>query len=420
MTSALRLEKYSFGVGDRFAHQARPQIRACQLAAAAGVEVIPVWNKSHREHAIVGSTPDSVRAAAETAVRDMLWTKPFHIDADHIRRETVDAFVGSSDFYTLDVADAIGTAPDPDCLKSFVSRHLELVGNLRIEGIDEPLSTTSADVEQIANKYLQAINEAAQTYRHIEAVKGSGTFITEVSMDETDTPQTPLELLVILAAIADAKVPAQTIAPKFTGRFNKGVDYVGDVKQFAREFNDDLAVIAHAVRTYDLPENLKLSIHSGSDKFSIYGPIHNALTRTGAGIHVKTAGTNWLEEIIGLAESNGAGGLAMAQEIYGKSLENIDALCEPYATVIDIDRSQLPTEEEVNHWSSEQFVSALRHDQLCDEYNPHLRQLLHVGYKVAAKMGPRYLEMLEACESTVSRNVTENLYERHLKPLFIG
>jgi hypothetical protein len=195
---------------------------------------------------------------------------------------------------------------------------------------------------------------------------------------------------------------------------------VGDVTQFAREFNDDLAVIAHAVRTYDLPENLKLSIHSGSDKFSIYGPIHNALTRTGAGIHVKTAGTNWLEEIIGLAESNGAGGLAMAQEIYGKSLENIDALCEPYATVIDIDRSQLPTDEEVNGWSSEQFVSALRHDQSCDEYNPHLRQLLHVGYKVAAKMGPRYLEMLEACESTVSRNVTENLYERHLKPLFIG
>src|SRR5258705_6178550 len=107
MGSALRLEKYSFGVGDRFAQQAKPQLRACMQAAAAGVDVIPVWNKSYREHAIVGSTPDSVRDAAESAVRELDWTRPFHIDADHIRLDTVDPFVQSSDFYTLDVADAI-------------------------------------------------------------------------------------------------------------------------------------------------------------------------------------------------------------------------------------------------------------------------------------------------------------------------
>ena len=92
----------------------------------------------------------------------------------------------------------------------------------------------------------------------------------------------------------------QTIAPKFTGRFNKGVDYVGDLAQFEKEFNDDLAVIAHAIAQYGLPNNLKLSVHSGSDKFSIYPIIGNALRRTGAGVHVKTAGTTWLEELIGL------------------------------------------------------------------------------------------------------------------------
>jgi hypothetical protein len=238
-------------------------------------------------------------------------------------------------------------------------------------------------------------------------------------MDETDSPQTPPELFVILAAIADEKIPAQTIAPKFTGRFNKGVDYVGDVVQFEKEFNEDLAVIAYAVRQYDLPENLKLSVHSGSDKFSIYEPIRKALARTGAGIHVKTAGTNWLEELIGLAESGGEA-LELAKEIYGKALDDIDALCAPYATVIDIDRRKLPAKTEVQDWTSEQFVSALRHNQGCEQYNPHLRQLLHVGYKVAAKMGDRYLNMLEACEATVAKNVTENLYERHLKPLFIG
>ena len=238
-------------------------------------------------------------------------------------------------------------------------------------------------------------------------------------MDETDKPQTPVELLVILAAIADEKIPAQTIAPKFTGRFNKGVDYVGHIGQFDKEFNEDLAVIAHATKNYDLPENLKLSVHSGSDKFSIYGSMRKALERTGAGIHVKTAGTNWLEEVIGLAESDGDG-LKMAKEIYDKSLENIDALCAPYASVIDIDRARLPAVSEVREWSADQFVSALRHDQTCAEYNPHLRQLLHVGYKVAAKMGDRYLDMVQACEATVARNVTENLFERHLKPLFIG
>ena len=238
-------------------------------------------------------------------------------------------------------------------------------------------------------------------------------------MDETDSPQTPPELLVILAAIADEKIPAQTIAPKFTGRFNKGVDYVGDVAQFEKEFGDDIAVIAHAVSAYGLPDNLKLSVHSGSDKFSIYAPIRRTLMRTGAGIHVKTAGTTWLEEIIGLAESGGEG-VALAKEIYAHALEDIDALCAPYAAVIDIDRAQLTSEEEVQGWSSEQFTGALRHDPRDGRYNPSLRQLLHVGYKVAAKMGERYLKMLEACEPAVARNVTENLYERHIRPLFIG
>ena len=419
MSAGVRLEKYSFGVGDRFARQARAQLRACMQAAAQGVDVIPVWNKSYREHDIVGSKPPSVQAAAQIAVNELAWTRPFHVDADHIRLNTVDAFIETSDYYTLDVADAIGQPAEPEMVKAFVDRHPELVGQLEIPGIAEPFATTRAAIEKVAAKYLNAVQEAGQLYRHIEAAKGAGKFITEVSMDETDSPQTPPELLVILAALADEKIPAQTIAPKFTGRFNKGVDYVGDVAQFEKEFNEDLAVIAHAVNTYDLPGNLKLSVHSGSDKFSIYAPIRRALGQTGAGIHVKTAGTNWLEEVIGLAEAGGAG-LEMAKEIYGEALDQIDALCAPYATVIDIDRNRLPTREEVNGWTSEQFVSALRHDQSCEQYNPSLRQLIHVGYKVAAKMGDRYLDMLAACEPSVARNVTENLYERHLKPLFIG
>ena len=134
-------------------------------------------------------------------------------------------------------------------------------------------------------------------------------------MDETDTPQTPVELFLILAMIAREEIPAQTVAPKFTGRFNKGVDYVGDLAQFEKEFDEDLSVIAFAVREFGLPETLKLSVHSGSDKFSLYPIINRLIKKHGAGLHVKTAGTTWLEEVIGLAEAGGEG-LRLAQEIY--------------------------------------------------------------------------------------------------------
>lgn len=415
----LTLAKYSFGVGDRFAHQAKAQLQACILAAEQGVEVVPVWNKSNREHTTIGSQPPSVRAAADAAVRELGWNRPYHVDADHIRLETVDAFLESSDFYTIDVADSIGKPVDPKDTDAFADRHPELIGRLEIPGIETPFETTRADVVRIVGKYLAAIQEAGRIYRHIAAAKGNGRFITEVSMDETDSPQTPPELLLILVALADQDIPLQTIAPKFTGRFNKGVDYVGDVAQFEKEFADDLAVIAFAVARYGLPANLKLSVHSGSDKFSIYAPIRRALQRTGAGLHIKTAGTTWLEEVIGLAEAGGEG-LALAKEIYARAVEKQEALCAPYAAVIDIAADRLPSAETVNGWSSEQFVSALRHDPSNPAFNSSLRQLIHVGYKIAAQMGDRYLNLLETCEPTIAKNVTENLYARHLKPLFLG
>jgi hypothetical protein len=414
----LSLEKLSFGLGDRFGHQAEAQLRACMLAAQHGAEVIPVWNKSNREHVIIGSGPSDARQAVDVAIGNLGWKRAYHVDADHIRLETVDRFIPHSDFYTIDVADTIGKAADANSIQAFMKRHGELAGKIEIPGIAQPFQITRGEVGQIAGKYLLAIQEAKQIYGHIAKEKGEGHFITEISMDETDHPQTPVELLVILTAIADAGVPIQTIAPKFSGRFNKGVDYAGDVVRFEREFNDDLAVIRYAVGRYELPKNLKLSVHSGSDKFSIYGAMRRALERFDAGLHIKTAGTTWLEEVIGLAEAGGEG-LALAKEIYAGALDHVQELCAPYATVIDIDPKKLPTREAVNGWTSEQFVGALRHDAKNQLYNPHMRQLIHVGYKIAAQMGRRYLDALKRHEAYVSKNVTDNLYERHLKPLFV-
>ncbi|MGA2749106.1 MAG: tagaturonate epimerase family protein [Verrucomicrobiota bacterium] len=419
MTEFLAMGKYSIGMGDRFGRQAQAQLRACIRAAAEGVDVVPVWNKSNREHVIIGSEPRQSRAAAEAAVKALKWNKPYFVDADHIGLETVERYLPHADFFTIDVAEWIGQAAPAEAGRRFVERHGELAGETGAPGIGRPIEMERAGVERIVNKYYLAAREAGKIYRRIAQAKGAGNFVTEVSMDETDTAQTPAELLVILAALGDEGIPLQTIAPKFTGRFNKGVDYDGDVEQFEKEFKEDLAVIGLAVKQYGFPPGLKLSVHSGSDKFSIYGPIRRALRQFGAGVHVKTAGTTWLEEVIGLASAGGEG-LAVAQDVYAGALEHIDELCGPYAAVLDIDRGKLPSAATVRGWSAEQFVAAVRHDEKNPAYNRHARQLLHVGYKIAAKMGRRYLNALEEYKETVGRNVAENLYERHIKPLYLA
>ncbi|MFL6450159.1 MAG: tagaturonate epimerase family protein [Bryobacteraceae bacterium] len=419
MANPITLPKYSVGVGDRFAHEAKAQLQAFVLAAEKGIDIAPVWNKSNREHNIIGSEPSSARAAADEAVKALGWKKSYYADADHINLKTVDRFVDPCDFFTIDVAESIGRAAEAKAVQAFVDRHPELVGEVNIPGIERSFATDRRFVETVANKFLSAVTEAGEIYRYLAGKKGEGQFITEVSMDETDSPQTPVELLIILAAIADEKIPIQTIAPKFTGRFNKGVDYVGDLEKFREEFSDDVAVIAYAIKQYGLPANLKLSVHSGSDKFSIYAPIRAAMQKFDAGVHLKTAGTTWLEEIIGLAEAGGEG-LALAKEIYAEAYGHREELCAPYATVIDIDPAKLPKPEELNQWSSQQLVAALRHDPKNPAYNSSMRQLLHVGFKVAAKMGKRYLDLLSKEEQTIAKNVTGNLFDRHIKPLFLG
>ena len=412
----LTLPRFTFGVGDRFAHQAEAQLAAFERLAADAVVVSPVWNKSNREHSFIGSEPASVRDAASAAVAARKWPHPWFVDADHIRLETVDRFLDSSDFFTIDVADSIGKPASEADVAAFLARHPELRAPLTIPGIAAPVPLSAQTSGTVAQSYLLACREAGEIFRHIRAKRGDGVAI-EVSMDETDAAQTPPELLVILALLADEGVPLQTIAPKFTGRFNKGVDYVGDLAGFEKEFSDDVAVLAYAADRYGLPRNLKLSVHSGSDKFSLYPIIRRIVERTGAGLHLKTAGTTWLEEMIGLAEAEGDG-LALAKEIYAYAYDHVDEFCAPYATVIDIDRAKLPAPAEVASWSGSQLAAALRHVPANPAFNPHMRQLVHVSFKVAAKQGQRYTDLLVANRDVVAKQVTENIYDRHLRPLF--
>lgn len=415
----IQLAKNSIGMGDRFGHQAKAQLRAVMGAGDRGIDLVPVWNKSNREHLFIGSEPASVREAADTAVRELGWDQAYYVDADHINIETVERFLEPSDFFTIDVAHFIGAEPERNAVEEFVKRHPELTGAIEVSGLTEPVRSSGDVVTQIARKYLAAVQEAGRIYRRIASRKGKDALIAEVSMDETDSPQTPLELLIILAAIADERVPIQTIAPKFTGRFNKGVDYVGDLAQFTREFRDDLSMVALGIERYGFPKNLKLSVHSGSDKFSIYRPIHDALAETGAGVHVKTAGTSWLEELIGLAEGGGDG-LNAVKYIYRQAYGQGEVLCETYAAVIDIEFDKLPKPDVVDQWNSDDMAAAIRHEPGCEAFDRNVRQLLHVGFKIAAKMGERYTRLLEEYEPFISPNVTGNLLERHILPLWGG
>lgn len=408
------LSKYSVGTGDRFGRQGKAQIKAFQLLEEKAVKASIVWNKSNREHVIIETGPKDQREAADKAIAATGFTGQYCVDADHIGLQNVDKFIPWCDFFTIDVADFIGKPASPERIEAFLSAHRSLIGNKTA-----PIAISAETMEKSAKKYLYAIDEAAKVYARILASKPDGNFHVEVSMDETDEPQTPAEMAVILAGIAEVGIPVQTIAPKFSGRFNKGVDYVGDVKSFFKEFEEDAKVTQWAIGAFSLPSSLKLSIHTGSDKFSIYPGIGKIIKQLGCGLHLKTAGTSWLEEIIGLAEAGGEG-LAIAKRVYAQAYARFDELAKPYATVIDISMSRLPKPAEVDTWDSAAYVSALRHDSKNPRYNPDLRQLLHIGFKVAAEMGDEYLDALETYKESISRNVTTNLFERHLSPLFLG
>ena len=413
----MELSKYSIGVGDRFAHQGVAQLRAIMKANQSGLEISPVWNKSNREHIYVHTHPADVRREADAAVAALGYRGKYFVDADHINLSTVAPFVETADFFTLDVAAFIGK-PSPEAdVEAFVNSCEKYLGDLSIPGIEKPLNVTRELLESIASRFLAATEQASEIYKYLVENKGVGNFVTEVSMDEVESPQTPVDMLFILKMLADKGVPAQTIAPKFTGRFNKGVDYRGDLDQFAREFEEDVLVIDFAVKEFGLPKELKLSVHSGSDKFSIYPIMADIIRKYDKGLHLKTAGTTWLEEVIGLAVAGGEA-LELAKQIYANSFNRKEELCAPYADVIDIDGAQLPSVEEVNTWTSEKYANTLRHIPGNADYNSNFRQLIHVAYKVAAELGETYTSMLEKYAEIIGNCVEENIYDRHLKRLF--
>ena len=252
MTRILTLEKYTIGVGDRFAHQASAQLRACMLAAEAGAAVAPVWNKSNREHTFIGSEPASVLAAAREAVEKLGWKGGWHVDADHIRIDTVDRFLRDSDFFTIDVADAIGQAAPPDAVEDFLSTHPELIGARHDSGYRRsPSEQTRAGIEAIAGKYLLAVQEAGGSIATLHETKGEGNF-DHRGLDgrnrlsrrrrpscSSSWPRSPTRRFPCRRSRRSS--PAASTRASITSATSRSS---------RASSRDDLAVIAHAVRAY--------------------------------------------------------------------------------------------------------------------------------------------------------------------------
>ena len=165
-----RLSKYSLGIGDRFALQGIFQLEAIREAFTMGAEITPVWNKSFREHKMTGSDPGDVRKEADLAVQALGWERSYFVDADHIREDTVENFISSSDFFTIDVADKIGIPPAPDEIEKFILDHEQLIGDILIEGIEKPLEVTRDVLVHILNKFLVAIDQTGRIYRKIKRI----------------------------------------------------------------------------------------------------------------------------------------------------------------------------------------------------------------------------------------------------------
>jgi hypothetical protein len=283
----------SFGFGDRLG-LATPG----HIAALRGTKFAPIFaQQSVRENTRTGRTPQQVVDDARRAVDTAKWDGPWGADADHLKTlEDITSFVNAGyTFFTVDPGEHVDNAADidsPDVLKKKVAKfnwdelsalYLNQTGS-QIWGQFETETLQRALV-----KYGGAIEHAASMFSRLSQLKDEFDF--EVSVDETDSPTTPLEHFFIASELTRRAVRFTSLAPRFIGRFEKGVDYIGDLNALDAELAKHAAVTAH-FGTY------KLSLHSGSDKFSVYPLVAK---HWGERIHVKTAGTSYLEALRVLA-----------------------------------------------------------------------------------------------------------------------
>jgi hypothetical protein len=400
----------SFGFGDRLGLATPGHVRACRGAAA----LRPCFaQQSVRENARTGRTPQQVLDDATWGLFQEGWRTPWGADADHLKTpEDIDAFAAAGfTLYTVDPGEhvdnaAVAALPAKveakvqalpwealeDTPKDMERRYLDRAFDLG----EFALTFERERLYRAAAKYGRAVAHTAKMYHHLvvhppEGSEPSGRsgFELEVSVDETETPTTPEEHLFIASELKRLGVRWVSLAPRFVGRFEKGVDYIGDLDEFAREFARHVAV-ARALGPY------KLSLHSGSDKFSIY-PI--AARLAGALVHVKTAGTSYLEALRAVAQVDPA----FFREILTLARARYETDRASYHVSADLTRVPAP-----NGLGDADLPGLL------DQFD--VRQVLHVTFgSVLDRFGDRLRATLRENEEVYYGRLETHL-RRHLEP----
>jgi len=392
----------SFGFGDRLG-QASPG----HALAAWDSGLYPIFaQQSVRENARTGRTPQQVVDDALWGIFQLGWGKPWGGDADHLKSiSDLDAFVAAGyTFFTVDPGEYVGQQAEtasPAVLKELAAAlpwadldsspeqvyQAYLGQRFVLEGVQ--IEFTEASLLQALVKYGGAIAHSARMYQALVERMGGQPFDFEVSVDETDSPTRVEEHFLIASELQRLGVRWNSLAPRFPGRFEKGVDFIGDLDVLDSEMARHAAVLRHF-------SSYKLSLHSGSDKFSVYAILAE---QAGSLVHVKTAGTSYLEALRVAAHLNPAF----------------------FRQVLDYSRDRYETDRASYHVSAELArvppAAGLSDEALVallDDF--HARQVLHVTFgSVLAQYGSDLKALLAEYEAEYSAGL-EKHFKRHLDP----
>jgi hypothetical protein len=403
----------SAGMGDRLGLATPGHVCALRLAAAAsgGRAVAPIFaQQSIREMERTGRTPGEVLDDATWGAFQEGWRGELGADADHLKTEAdvVRCAAAGFTFFTIDPGEHVDGAADgldepalraryaalpwPE-LDSSPAGLLDLYRGRRFDLDDRRIELDEGTLLRAAVKYCRAVAHVAGIYRHLAAALPAGGFELEVSVDETQTPTSHAEHLIVALELARLGVRWVSLAPRFVGRFDKGVDYAGDLAAFERDFAGHAAV-ARCLGPY------KLSLHSGSDKFSVYGI---AAEHARGLLHLKTAGTSYLEALRTLAQA--------APDLFRRIYE-VAVLC------YEADRASYHVSAELRRVPPSSSLTDAELPACLDEFDT--RQVLHVTYGsvLAPERGLRSLlfDALRHNASAYAANLERHL-ARHLAPL---
>jgi hypothetical protein len=396
----------SFGFGDRLGSATPGHIQALR-ESGGDATIAPIYaQQSVRENTRTGHTPQGVLDAAMWGVFQMGWRAPWGADADHVKEVSdLGPFVAAGyTMYTIDPSDYVDNAAQSDPVEVLRAKVADLPwemlqtsydklyqeycrAHLVSDGVTIPFS--EIQLLRALAKYGRAIAHTGTIAGALRAQVGSAGYEIEVSVDETDTPTSVQEHFFIAAELLARAIPVVSLAPRFVGKFQKGVDYMGDRDLFGAELTQHVAIMNHF-------DSYKLSIHTGSDKFSIYPIIAQ---ETQGRVHVKTAGTSYVEALRLVASGDpdlfrGIVAYACAHFAHDRKTYYLDAQVENVPAVNSLPAGELPA--------------------LLDHFDT--RQVLHVTFgSVLDRYGAAICTYLDAHETEYATQLARH-FDRHLRP----